>query len=209
MIIYRDVDRSNYRATTYIYICDVYIQNSTTKLSILLMSVDKVLDVTSSITSSSSPVDLFCTNHSKTSSSRCSSPGHSFDNYKTIDFRYVRSAIRLGIWACYTFIDDWCLMPIVDQYRQIAQIVFIGQCLVVDLDKTDAQLIGLVVDILQFLQGLGALAALLFIWWTDGCANIRENLTAISTPAQVDIRLGLWFGLCLFLFSCFFFFFGQ
>lgn len=72
-------------------------------------------------------------------------------------------ATRLRIWACYTFIDDRRLMAIVDQYRQIAQIVFIGQCLVVDLDEADAQLIGLIVDILQFLQGLGALAALLFI----------------------------------------------
>jgi len=32
------------------------------------------------------------------------------------------------------------------------------------LHKPDAQLVSFVVDILQLLQGLGALAALLFVW---------------------------------------------
>lgn len=55
-------------------------------------------------------------------------------------------------------------MAIVDQCRQSAQVVLIGQSLVVNFHKTDAKLIGLIVDILQLLQGLGTLAALLFIW---------------------------------------------
>lgn len=55
-------------------------------------------------------------------------------------------------------------MAIVDQCWQCTQVILIGQSLVVNFHKTNAKLIGLVVDILQLLQGLGTLAALLFIW---------------------------------------------
>lgn len=66
------------------------------------MSVDNVLVVTSSITSSSSPVDLFCTNHSKTSSSRCSSPAAQtrFDNKVFVFFVWIFKCVSCGqvVW---------------------------------------------------------------------------------------------------------------
>lgn len=51
-----------------------YLQNKTTRLSTFPISVLSVLAVTSSISSSSSPVDLFSINHSNTSSSFDNSP---------------------------------------------------------------------------------------------------------------------------------------
>jgi len=60
--------------------------------------------------------------------------------------------------------DDRSLVAVVDQGWQIAEVVLVGQGLVVNFHKPNAQLIGFVVDILQLLQGLGALAALLFVW---------------------------------------------
>lgn len=47
-----------------------FLQKTTTKLSMFWINVPNVLAVTSSITSSSSPVDLFSMSHSRTSSSR-------------------------------------------------------------------------------------------------------------------------------------------
>lgn len=69
----------------------------------------------------------------------------------------------MGVWNGGTFVYDRSLMTVVDQRWQIAQIVFIGQGLVVYFHKSNAKLIGLVVYILQLLQGLSALAALLFV----------------------------------------------
>lgn len=54
-------------------------------------------------------------------------------------------------------------MAVVDQLWQHAQIVLVGQLLIVDLHETNVQLIRLVVNILQLLQSLLALFALGFV----------------------------------------------
>jgi hypothetical protein len=59
-----------------------------------------------------------------------------------------------------TLIDDWRLVAVVDQSWQVSQVVLIGERLVVDLHETDSELVRLVVNVLELLQGLGALAAL-------------------------------------------------
>lgn len=56
--------------------------------------------------------------------------------------------------------QDGDLAAIVDERRQTAQIVLVGQRRIVDLHKADAQLVGLVVDVLQLLQGARASLAL-------------------------------------------------
>lgn len=55
-------------------------------------------------------------------------------------------------------------MAVVDQLWQHAQIVLVGQLLIVDLNETNVQLIRLVVNIFQLLQSLLALFALGFVY---------------------------------------------
>lgn len=63
----------------------------------------------------------------------------------------------------HTFINDWCFVTIVNQARQFAQVVFVGQRFVMNLYEADSKLIRLVVDVLKLLKGLGALATLGFV----------------------------------------------
>lgn len=51
-------------------------------------------------------------------------------------------------------------MAVIDQLWQNAQIVLIGQFLVVDLNESNVQLIRLIVNVLQLLQSFLALFAL-------------------------------------------------
>lgn len=74
-----------------------------------------------------------------------------------------------------TFVYDRSLVAVVDQCWQIAQIVLVSERLVVYLHESDAQLVGLVVDVLQFLQGLGALAALLLVWRSRQVGGIESG----------------------------------
>lgn len=60
----------------------------------------------------------------------------------------------------HTFIDDWRLVTVVNQSRQLSQIVLVGQPFVMNLHEADSKLISLVVDILELLKGLGTFAAL-------------------------------------------------
>lgn len=64
----------------------------------------------------------------------------------------------------FTLEQDGNLPPIVHQRGQTAQIVLVGQRGIVDLHETDAQLIGLVIDVLQLLQCLGAALAFRLVW---------------------------------------------
>lgn len=58
-----------------------------------------------------------------------------------------------------TFVDDWCLVAVVNQSGQLSQVVLVSQLLVVNLHETDSKLIGLVVDVFELLEGLGAFTA--------------------------------------------------
>jgi hypothetical protein len=73
----------------------------------------------------------------------------------------------------HTFIDDRCFVTVVDQSRQLSQVVFVGQCFVMNLHKTDSELISLIVDIFQFLQSLGTFAAFGFV--CSGVDRKNEN----------------------------------
>lgn len=50
-------------------------------------------------------------------------------------------------------------MSVVYQLWQRSQIVLFGQVIVVDLDETDVQLVGFIVNVLQLLQRLDAFLA--------------------------------------------------
>lgn len=122
----------------------------------LPINVLRVLAVTSSITSSSSPVLLFATNHSNTSSSLFNSSV--IEQIFMIDY-IERSVTKL------TFVYDWNLMPVIHQFRKCSKIVFLGESFVRNFDKSNAQLISLVIDIFQLLQSLRALFAFRLIYW--------------------------------------------
>jgi hypothetical protein len=51
-----------------------------------------------------------------------------------------------------TLVDDGDSVSVVYQRRQSAQIVLVSQFFVRDLDEADSQRVGLVVDVLEFLQ---------------------------------------------------------
>jgi hypothetical protein len=52
------------------------------------------------------------------------------------------------------------LVAVIHESWQVSQVILIGQRLVVDLDKSDSELIGLVVNVFELLEGFGTLAAL-------------------------------------------------
>lgn len=54
-------------------------------------------------------------------------------------------------------------MSVVDQNRKLSEIVLLGESFVCNLDESDTQLIGLVIDVLQFLKGLCALLTVRFV----------------------------------------------
>lgn len=58
-----------------------------------------------------------------------------------------------------TLINDRNLVSVVDQYWKRAEIVLIRELLVRDFYETDTQLVGFVVDVLQFLKSLETLFA--------------------------------------------------
>ena len=85
------------------------------------------------------------------------------------------------------FVDDWYAIAVVDQSGQRGEAVLFGQFLVGDFDESDAQLIGLVVNVLQFAQDLLALFALRPIWQSRRMRR-RKN----SKQQQKDVRLVIW-----------------
>lgn len=146
----------------------VSLQNNTTKWSTFPINVFSVFSDTSSMTSSSSPVDLFSISHSSTSSSRDSSPiPYNRDKTKTKELTLITKTKELyrsnNTPKPHTLVDDGNLMAVVDQLWQHAQIVLVGQLLIVDLHEANVQLIRLVVNIFQLLQSLLALFALGFV----------------------------------------------
>lgn len=60
----------------------------------------------------------------------------------------------------HTFIDDWRLVTVVNQSRQLSQVVLVGQRFVMNLHEADSKLISLVVNVLELLKSLGTFAAL-------------------------------------------------
>ena len=82
-----------------------------------------------------------------------------------------------------TFVDDRYAVAVVDQSGQRGEAVLFGQFLVGDFDESDAQLIGLVVNVLQFAQDLLALFALRPIWQSRRMRNKQQ---------QKDVRLVIW-----------------
>jgi hypothetical protein len=68
-----------------------------------------------------------------------------------------------------TLINDGDSVSVVDQSRQCAQIVLLGQLFVCNLDEADSQRVGLVVDVLEFLQCFIRFSALWLI-----CNSIQQ-----------------------------------
>ncbi len=64
----------------------------------------------------------------------------------------------------FTFEYDGDAVTVVDQSGNRAQAVFFGQFLVCDFDESDAQLVGFVVNVLQFAEDFLALFVLRPIW---------------------------------------------
>jgi hypothetical protein len=73
-----------------------------------------------------------------------------------------------------TLVDDGDSVSVVYQRRQSAQIVLIGQFFVRDLDEADSQRVGLVVDVLEFLQCFIRFSALWLI-----CNGISVSQTIL------------------------------
>lgn len=75
-------------------------------------------------------------------------------------FRAEQKELFLAQRRLHTFIDDRRLVTVVDQARQFAQVVFVGQSFVMNLHEADSKLIRLVVDVFELLKGLGAFTTL-------------------------------------------------
>ena len=163
-------------------------QKRTARCWAVLVRVSRLLAVTSSIMSSSSlPVFLFCTSHSRTSSSRIRSPVV-YRNYKPNECLVVRlcwtSQVVVSFFfflaSLFTFKNDRDAVAVVDQSGQRAQTVFFGQFLVCDFNESDSKLIGLVVNVFQFTKNFFTFFVLWTIWRSlkatkkDG---IKINLT--------------------------------
>jgi predicted phosphodiesterase len=68
-------------------------------------------------------------------------------------------------------------MPVVYQSWQISKTVLLGQFLIVDLHEADAELVCLIIDVFQLLQGFGAFLAFRFVWnIVKYLLNSREGL---------------------------------
>lgn len=77
-----------------------------------------------------------------------------------------------------TLVDDRGLMSVVHQLWQWSQVVLFGQGFVVDLDETDVQFVGFVVNVFQLLEGLDALLAFGLICGSRGSRGVLVTFTA-------------------------------
>lgn len=141
------------------------------------MSVPSVLADTSSMTSLSSPVDLFSISHSRTSSSRDSSSKFSKnDECERSDYFFGFNVSCVWIYCQkLTLIDDWRFVTIVNESWQFAQVVFVGEQFVMDLYEANTKLIGLIIDIFQLLQCFRAFATFRLVWCDDEVHTKRKK----------------------------------
>lgn len=71
--------------------------------------------------------------------------------------------VRLGC----TFEDDGNAVAVINESGKSSQIIVFGESLIGDLDESDAQLVGLVVDVLQLAEDLLALLVERLVCSTD------------------------------------------
>lgn len=82
-----------------------------------------------------------------------------------------------------TLINDRNLVPVIDQNWKGAQIVLIRELLIRDLHEADAQLVGFVVDVLQFLKGLETLFA---VWLVCPIWNKKQCYRGIAFRIRTE-----------------------